>query len=50
MSLNVGRNGLVEDFVIGYVVERGREEDVGILEEAREEYAKSFGASSPKQV
>lgn len=50
MSLNVRRNGLVEDFVIGYMVEKGREEDVGILEEAREEYAKIFGASCTKLV
>lgn len=50
MSLNVRRNGLAEDFVIGYMIERGREEDVGILEEVRGEYAKIFGASCPKLV
>lgn len=50
MSLNVRRNCLVEDFVIRYMVERGTEEDIGILEEAREEYAKIFGASFPKQI
>lgn len=50
MSLNVRRNGLVEDFVIGYMVEKGREKDTGILEEAREEYAKIVGASFPKQI
>lgn len=46
--MSLRRNGLVEDFFMGYVVERGREEDAGILEEAREEYAKSFGASCQK--
>lgn len=50
MSLNVRRNGLVEDFIIGYMVEREREEDIGILKEAGEEYAKILGASCPKQV
>ena len=50
MFLNVRRNGLVKVFVIEYMVEKGREEEIGILEEAREEYAKILGAPCPKQV
>lgn len=48
--VNVRRNGLVKVFVIGYVVEKGREEEIGILEKAREDYAKILGAPCPKQV
>lgn len=50
MFLNVRRNGRVKAFVIGYMMEKGREEEVGILEEAKEEYAKIWGAPCPKQV
>lgn len=48
--VNVRRNGLVKVFVIGYMVEKGREEETGILEEAREDYAKILGAPCRKQL
>lgn len=48
--LNVRRNGLVRVFIIGYMVEKGREEETEILEEARDEYAKILGALCSKQV
>lgn len=44
------KKGLAKVFVIGYMVEKGIEEETGILEEAREQYAKILGAPCLKQV